>query len=141
METRFNYINGKGKLKYGDELLDTVRNIDKNGLTLVILNNKCNLADKEGEILSDIWFDEISTFKNGISTVRLNGKYNFINKEGKLLSENWFEDVWNFNNAGVAVVKLNDKFNAIDREGKLLFDEWSHDIDDIMEMYIYGNGF
>lgn len=141
MEKRFNYINGKGKLKYGDRLLDTIRNIDKNGLTLVILNNKRNLTNKEGEILSDIWFDEISTFKQGISTVRLNGKYNFINKEGKLISEDWFEDIWDFNNGGVAVVKLNNKYNAINREGKLLFDEWSYNIDDSMAMYINKNGF
>jgi hypothetical protein len=63
------------------------------GFTKVRFNNKYNLLDKNGNLISSIWFDGIDEFKNGVAKVKLGNKYNFIDKNGELLTPNqWFDD-------------------------------------------------
>ena len=85
---------------------------------MVELNDKCNIINTEGQILSKQWFDWIGNFYEGFAVARLNGKYNFINTEGQLLSNQWFDWAGNFNK-GFAKVELNGMWYNLDTEGNL----------------------
>ena len=64
----------------------------KNGISGVELNDKCNLIDTNGNLLSQLWFDNVFAFnEHGIAQVELNRKWNLIDKNGKLLSKQWFD--------------------------------------------------
>ena len=94
-----------------------------NGYAVVLLNNKYNLIDTNGKILSEQWFDVCNSFSNGYARVELNNKCNFIDTDCNYLSEQWFDDVDDFVN-GYAIVKLNDKWNWIDTDCNYLSEQW-----------------
>ena len=107
-----------------------------NGIAKVVLNNKCNLIDVNGNLLSQQWFDNISDFNEyGISIVVLNNKCNLIDTNCNLLSQQWFNKIYSFNKNGLAKVELNNKYNFIDVNGKLLYKQWFDYISD------FENGF
>jgi len=110
------------------EVFDYVEADFSDGYALVELNGKWNFINKNGNLLSDEWFDNVGDFYEGFAWVKLNDKYNFIDVKGKLLSPNqWFDDCWNFND-GFAYVKLNGKCNFIDENGKILSpNQWFDD--------------
>ena len=100
------------------------------GFAAVVLNNKWNFIDRNGNILSDKWFEDCDDFQEGFARVILNHKWNFIDHEGKYLSDTWFDNCRLFK-VGLAVVLLNGKYNFINREGNYLSDTW----------FDYGSGF
>ena len=102
---------------------DYIDNFNKNGIARVVLNNKCNLIDTNGNFISKQWFDYISDFVNGIAKVKLNNKLNFIDVNGKLVYQQWFDFIYGFEN-GIARVVLNKKCNLIDVNGKLVSQQW-----------------
>ena len=109
---------------------DNIDNFNKNGLAIVELNDKWNLIDTNGNLLSKQWFDCVYNFdKNGFAQVMLNNKWNFIDVNGKLVSQQWFDDIDNFDKNGFAQVMLNNKWNFIDVNGKLVSQQWFDDID------------
>ena len=57
----------------------------------VKLINKWNFINKNGEFLSDKWFDWVEYFREGYAKVELNNKYNFINKNCEIMSDKWFD--------------------------------------------------
>lgn len=72
---------------------DWITNFDENGFARIELNNKLNLIDANGKVISKLWFDDIDDFdKNGFAKVELNDKWNFIDKKGNLLSKQWFDN-------------------------------------------------
>jgi hypothetical protein len=93
------------------------------GFAAVVLNNKWNFIDHEGNYLSDTWFEDCDDFQEGFARVILNHKWNFIDHEGKYLSDTWFDNCRLFK-VGLAVVLLNGKYNFINREGNYLSDTW-----------------
>ena len=97
----------------------------ENGIAGVVLNDKCNLIDTNGNLLSKQWFDCVYNFnKNGIAIVELNDKCNLIDVNGKLISRQWFDDIHDFDENGLAKVELNNKWNFIDVNGKLVYKQW-----------------
>lgn len=103
---------------------------------MVNVDDKYNLMDNKGNILSPIWFDEIYSLGYGKEymvayLINEEGKrqYNILDLKGNLLSENlWFDGINNYidfnDNGGFGVVELNNKFNFIDCNGKLLSNDW-----------------
>lgn len=90
----------------------------------VKLNNKHNLINKEGKIISKQWFDDVTGFSGGFAMVRLYNKgWNFIDRDGEIISDQWFDKVYEFYE-GFAVVELNGECNFIDANGKYLSDQW-----------------
>ena len=122
------FDEAKERLESGENPFNIFQNVSKinDGFSRVRLNDKVNLIDKNGKLLSDKWFDWIDYFNDGFSKVRLNDKVNLIDKNGKLLSDKWFDLVSDFN-YGFVTVKLNGKYNYIDKNGKLLSDKWFDD--------------
>ena len=104
---------------------DNIDSFNKNGIAIVELNDKWNLIDTNGNLLSKQWFDCVYNFdKNGFAQVMLNNKWNFIDVNGKLVSQQWFDDIDNFDKNGFAQVMLNNKWNFIDVNGNLISQQW-----------------
>ena len=137
------FDEAKERLESGEDPFNIFQNVYKinDGLYKVTLNDKNNLMDKNGKLISDKWFDDVLDFNDGFATVKLNGKYNYIDEHGKLLSDIWFDWVGNFK-YGFAIVRLNNNYNYIDKHGKLLSDIWfdiANDfIDDIAMVKLNG---
>ena len=102
---------------------DYIGDFDKNGIAKVMLNDKWNLIDTNGNLLSKQWFDYISSFKNSFAKVMLNGKLNLIDVNGKLVYQQWFDNIYGFEN-GFARVELNNKWNLIDVNGNFISEHW-----------------
>ena len=95
----------------------------KEGFARVVLNDKWNYINTEGQLLSNQWFDAAGNFNEGFAIVRINYKYNFINTEGQIAFNQWFDWAYDFHE-GFARVVLNDKVNYINTEGQLLSNQW-----------------
>ena len=93
-----------------------------NGFATVVLNNKYNFIDGDGNLLSQQWFDYVGDFSYGFAEVKLNGKHNFINAKGQFLSQQWFDMATSFFD-GFAEVRLNDTYYKLDTEGNLTLKE------------------
>ena len=127
----FEYHKEKDKSK----TQKNVKIIEKDG--------KYNIIDKNGNLLSETWFDEISDFNNGYARVIskrkmitkrgklvVDTKMNLIDTSGRLVSEEWFEWVDDvFCNGYVHVIR-NGKHNFVDRKGRLISEEWYDNVDD-----------
>ena len=85
--------------------------------------NMFNFIDKNGNLISDIWYDDVHNFSEGNALVVKNGKCNFINNKGVLISNNWFDLVRSFKD-NFALVIINNQYNYIDTNGNLISDIW-----------------
>jgi hypothetical protein len=109
--------------------------------------------DRNGNLLSDIWFNDIDQFnKNNIAEVQKNTstttKYNFIDTKGKLIWDKplgeWFDgvecdkDVYTYN-SGFIRVKRHGKFNFIDLNGNLLWNKPDKDWFDDADIFLNGH--
>ena len=130
------FDEAKERLESGENPFNIFHNVYEidDGFYRVILNDKNNLIDKNGKLISDKWFDQIIYFDDDFYKVKLNDKKNLIDKNGKLLSDKWFDQIIYFGD-GVYRVELNDKYNLIDKNGKLISDKWFDVIRD------FNNGF
>lgn len=105
----------------------------KEGFAVVQLNDRMNLINKNGEIISpNQWFDLCSNFADGFSIVESNRKFNFLNGNGELLSKQWFDNYRPFSE-GFALIQLNRKWNYLDQNGNILLDKWYNDCYDFHE--------
>ena len=102
------------------------------GFTIVRLNGRQNFIDKNGNFLSDQWFDGAYDFREGFARVRLNDKWNFVDRNGNFLSDRWLESVNDFSE-GFAAVRLNGKWNFIGGNGRLISKQWFDGTDDFRE--------
>ena len=93
-----------------------------NGFATVVLNNKYNFIDGDGNLLSQQWFDMTGDFLEGFAVVQLYGKYNFINTEGEIAFKRWFDMATSFFD-GFAEVRLNGTYYKLDTEGNLTLKE------------------
>ena len=108
------------------EIFEHVSNF-YDGFAQVGLNDKYNLINTEGKLLSNQWFDWVRDFREGFAPVSLNNKWNFINAKGKLFLNQWFDNVSYFYE-GFAAIRLNNKYNFINTEGKLLSNQWFDEV-------------
>ena len=85
-------------------------------------DDKWNFIDKNGNYLSDKWFDWADNFQENFARVqRTNGEYNFINKQGKYLSKEWFKWVGDSDEYDLTIVeRINGELCKIDKTGKLI---------------------
>ena len=109
--------------KKPEEIFDWIDGKSYDELHCVGLNNKYNLINTKGELLSpNLWFGNVWDFSDGYARVILNDKYNFINTNGELLWKKpvnqWFDSVCNFYN-GYAQVALNGDRYKLRKDGVL----------------------
>ena len=112
-------------LLYYSDGLARIRNWDK----------QYNFINKQGELLSEQWFNWVGIFHKGFARVRRSDNlYNFINKDGKIISEKWFECVGEFYEGFAIVQKItNSLYNFIDTKGRILSEQWFMWVDDFHE--------
>ena len=130
------FDNAKQRLANGESperIFDEVDDFTEE-YTRVELNGKCNVINKNGEIVFDKWFDNVDYFSEGYAVVELNDKYNFINENCEYLSDEWFDYAKDFSE-GYAQVKLNDEYNLINTDGEYLSDTWFDYVDSFIEGY------
>ena len=106
-------------LLYWSDGFARIRNWDK----------QYNFINKQGELLSEQWFNWVGIFHKGFARVRREDNlYNFITKQGKILSEKWFECVGEFYEGFAIVQKItNSLYNFIDTKGRILSGKWFSD--------------
>ena len=106
-------------LLYWSDGFARIRNCDK----------QYNFINKQGELLSEQWFNWVGIFHKGFARVRRSDNlYNFINKDGKIISEKWFECVGEFYEGFAIVQKItNSLYNFIDTKGRILSGKWFSD--------------
>ena len=129
--------NAKQRLKNGEspeDVFDYASCRFAGGGMIVKLKSKYNFIDKNGEYLSDKWFEYFNYFREGYAVVELNGKWNFIDDNGEYLSDKWFDYAYSFSE-GYAAIELNEEFNFIDINGKILFDEWFENVESFCNEY------
>lgn len=127
LNNKWNLLNIKGEIlcKKWYEMIFVYK---AQSLTKVKDEFGYNFLDKDGNLLLDIWVDEIDFDREEIYRVWLNNKNNFVNFKGELISEQWFDSAGQFYQ-GKAHVNLNGKCNYIDKNGVFLSKEWYDDID------------
>ena len=100
------------------------------GFARVKRKDKWNFIDKQGNYLSDEWFEWVDNFKEGFARLqRSDGQYNFIDKQCKFLSKEWFNLVDNFQEGFAFVERCDKLYNFIDTKGKILSEQWFNWVD------------
>ncbi len=121
---RFNVINKNGKILSPNQWFDWVEDYFEEGFVLVRTPGyRWNYLSKNGNLLSNEWFDAVDDFNEGCGLVQKNEKYNFINSKGKLMSNEWFDEAEVMHN-GLSRVYKNEKYNFFKNDGTYLFNEW-----------------
>ncbi|EAK0978971.1 WG repeat-containing protein [Campylobacter lari] len=82
------------------------------------LNGKWGFIDKNGEIIINPIFDNVSNFKENLASVKINGKWGFINESGKFITEPIFNYAWNFKE-NFASIRLKEKWGFINKNGNI----------------------
>ena len=84
-------------------------------------DGKYNYIDKQGNYLSNEWFEWVGDFFQGFAIVQREDKlYNFINTKGKIISNEWFEFVHCFEYDLAVVERTNGELCKIDKTGKIV---------------------
>jgi len=92
----------------------------KNGLIIVMLNDKWGLMNKDNEEIIPCIYDHIFKFEEGIAPVSLNGKMGFINTKGEEIIPCKY--IYNSYNTifhdGLSPVRVDNKFGYINKKGE-----------------------
>ena len=108
-------------LLYYSDGLARIRNWDK----------QYNFINKQGELLSEKWFEKAFDFNEGFAVVEKTiGLRNFIGKKGKILSDEWFNNAHSFHDGLAKVQRRDGLWNFINKKGNYLIDEWFNYLDD-----------
>ena len=104
---------------------DNVEGFDEYGFARVgLIDNdalKVNLINKKGNLLSNIWFDDLTRYRK-YSIVQKDGKYNILSTNGTVILNEWCDYIASL--GYTFVVELNNKLNILNfKEGKL-YDKW-----------------
>ena len=107
-----------------DNVLDLLRWYD-NFARVQRVDGLWNFIDKQGNYLSDEWFNWADNFYDNFARVkRVDGLWNFIDKQGNYLSDEWFNWADNFYDGFARVQRVGGLWNFIDKQGNYLSDEW-----------------
>lgn len=92
-------------------------------------DGKRNLAGQDGELIGDVWFDNIVwSYGNRWFKIVLNFDYNMLNADGRLLSDNWFREIKWFDNLHYGMVRKEYEWNFIGDDGVLKSDIWFDEV-------------
>lgn len=80
-------------------------------------NGKYNFINKQGKLISNIWFEDADDFNEGLAKIKLSNKWGFINSSGKIIVKphyDWASSLVN----GIAKVSKNGKYTLINNKGE-----------------------
>ena len=76
-------------------------------------------ADKDGNLIVPLIYDEAIAFSEGLAAVKQNGKWGYLDSTGKVVVPLQFLDALSFH-SGLAVVSNGTRYGFIDRSGKIV---------------------
>lgn len=129
---KYRELSSSGSFEFSELSEQAADATKKEELTKVqrVSDNKYNLINADGKLLSKQWFDWVSDFYGEVAVVvRGNGDHNFINKQGNIISEQWFEFVGDFSDGFARVKRVDRLWNLIGENGKFLSNEWFSYVD------------
>ena len=87
-------------------------------------DEKYNLIDAQGKLLSEQWFEWVCNFYDEFARVQrsTDDLWNFITKDGKILSDEWFIDAYYLDDGFAKVKRTNGEWAKIDKTGKIIKD-------------------
>ncbi len=107
----------------------SVRSGFVNGFAIIAnSDNKYNFIDKNGNILSDQYYDDVTAFSlTGYAIVKSNNKYGVINKYGKLAIKFEYDEIVGFNDRALKYAFLNTKKNifGLKKDNKYIITDMS----------------
>ena len=89
------------------------------GLSKVSKNNKVGYADKSGNEIIKLIYDDGLTFNEGLVAVKKGNKWLYIDSTGKAVTDAIFEDAMSFEN-GLAVVAKDGLYGYINHKGTIV---------------------
>lgn len=114
--------------------------------SVVYYKNRANFISKDGIILSDEWFDDVSTFCEGYAVVTTKYGDNLIGEDGKYLFKTWYDHL-GLLRCGLVGVEMNLKYNYLRVDETVLCKTWFDMADDFVpqteraKVYIEGKGY
>ena len=88
------------------------------GFAAVCKNDSCYYINKEGNKISDFYFEETENYINGIAIIKKENNYYLINRSGQLISKG-YQDISKASN-NLFVCKLNNVYGAINAKGEII---------------------
>ncbi len=148
-----NFIKNRGIIQKGgkwgvlDENMKTIipneydnvnylESSDSNLFRLTMANYKYGLIDNNGNVLTDMNYDEIGKLSEWFVYARKKGLYGYLDEKGKEISEFKFTKAHAFNN-GLAAVKVGKRWGYINTEGKIEIEPRFKKADDFSEEMAY----
>lgn len=127
-------FNQVGDEEYTDIIIDENGFSTRKGFMFVDKDGKgYQLADSEGNIISDTYYEEAKLMIDGTyAAVKKNGKWGFIDTKGKEYIEPQYEDAKSFANE-VAAVQKNGKWGFINIDNKMVIDNQYDDVQSFNE--------
>lgn len=135
---RYGFINRDGKLvikpqfyakvlrsKWNDTGIIYIYDFDGDVAWVRGSNYKYALINREGLLLTDYQYDEVSNFTYGLARVKITTsdgieKYGCINKNGKLVLDTIYDYISNNTNGSHILIKQNGLYGYSDRNGTLI---------------------
>lgn len=129
-------IERDGKKAYADEQLNIRSNFYKHlqkwaGRRGLATNDqgKYNFIDYNGELSTDVWFDELCKSKDGVVVIKVDNKYGLIGAEGSLIGGRLFANAHESHDDWCLVKDFDKdgnpgKFNFINADGQFISDKW-----------------
>lgn len=87
-----------------------------------------NYIDKEGHLLSDVWYGKCIQFDNGFGIV-MNSKcrWNYIDKNGDILTPDvWYSRCEPFSEGFGRVLKVNGRMTFVDKKGLMMDNDYAY---------------
>ncbi len=131
-------INTKGEQIIPNEF-DFIGNISDKRI-LVLLNNKYNFSDRNGNFISNEYYEDAQDYSNGRASIKYskNEKWGYIDKKGNLKIDTIYDYAYDFHNRKAEVAIKNQSF-IINKNGKVIDTLKNDYVKTIKKLRLIGN--
>ena len=135
--TNQNILTSDNTFLFKNMMFEDIRSFSEGLAAVQNTNGKWNFTTKEGQLISDIWFENVYDFHEGFAIVTHdhtqneiddfdeyygNGDENFLGRNGNLLLDEWFDDLSDFHNGFAKVYsEAYGGYNLVDKTGAFLY--------------------
>ena len=128
-EERAYYLVKRGSDKPISDYYGEIEDFEE-GFAIVYSDEKAqyNFINFNGELLSEVWFDDCNSFSNGYAVVSFGiNKWNYINTNGELLLKKNVHHAISFL-YGFGRICYDNKYNLVTTDGKVISKIWFDEI-------------
>lgn len=116
LNEKYGFVDTLGQWKILPQYDDA--SVFSEGFASVCANDSCYYINKEGNKISDFYFEETENYINGIAIIKKENNYYLINRSGQLISKG-YQDISKASN-NLFVCKLNNVYGAINAKGDII---------------------